>query len=213
MFLNIRYIIFDLDGTLVDSSGGVIASTNYALIQLGQPPRSPEEIKRFIGHPLEEMFESFTNAPMEKLKEKFQEKARETVIPSAQALPGTDVVLRLLYQARYRMAVATTKYIDHTKGIIDKMGWSPYFAATASGDEVAHVKPAPDSVLLAMRRLGAAADKTVMVGDTVNDIKAAKAAGISVIAIRSPFGDDDLNSHHPNMLLPRFTDLKTVFNL
>jgi HAD superfamily hydrolase (TIGR01509 family) len=213
MFLDKRYIIFDLDGTLIDSSGGVIASTNYALMQLGQPPRSPEEIKRFIGHPLEEMFSSFTDAPMDKLKEKFQEKARETIIPSTQAMPGTDEILRLLYQARYRMAVATTKYINHTHGIIAKMGWTPYFAATASGDEVAQVKPAPDLVLLAMKRLGASGDKTVMIGDTVNDIKAARAAGISVIAIRSPFGEDDLNSHHPNMLLPRFTDLKTVFNL
>lgn len=213
MFLNIRYIIFDLDGTLIDSSGGVIESTNYALTQLGETPRSPEEIKRFIGHPLEEMFESFTDAPMETLKEKFQEKARQTIIASAHALPGADEVVRLLYQARYRLAVATTKYINHTRGIIAKMGWTEFFAATASGDEVGRVKPAPDLVLLAMERLGAPADKTVMVGDTVNDIKAARAAGISVIAVRSPFGDDDVNRHHPNMILPRFTDLKTVFNL
>lgn len=213
MILDIRYIIFDLDGTLIDSSVGVIESTNYALTEAGQPPRSPEEIKKFIGHPLEEMFGSFTDAPMEKLKAKFQEKARETMILSAKALPGVDEVLRLLYQARYRMAVATTKYINHTRGIIAKLGWSPYFAVTASGDEVAQVKPAPDLVVLAMERLGASPNKTVMIGDTVNDIRAAREAGISVIAIRSPFGNDDLNSYRPNLLLPRFTDLKAIFNL
>ncbi len=213
MFLNIRYIIFDLDGTLIDSSSGVIASTNFALTQLGQPSRSPEEIKRFIGHPLEEMFGSFTDAPMDKLIEKFHEKARETMVASATALPGTEEIVKLLYQARYHLAVATTKYLNHTQGIIDKMGWSQYFEATASGDEVPRVKPAPDLVRLAMERLGASAGNTVMVGDTVNDIEAARAAGIAVIAVRSPFGDDDLNSHHPNMLVPRFTDLKALFNL
>ncbi len=213
MFLDKRYIIFDLDGTLIDSSEGVIASTNYALTELGQPPRTPEEIKRFIGHPLEEMFGTFTDAPMEKLREKFHEKARETMVASTKALPGTDDILRLFYQARYRLAVATTKYSHHTEGIIAKMGWAGFFTATASGDEVARVKPAPDLVSLALKRLGATPDKAVMVGDTVNDIMAARAAGIPVIAIRSPFGENDLNRHHPNMLLPRFTDLKTVFNL
>ena len=213
MFLNIRYIIFDLDGTLIDSSGGVVESTNYALTQLGESPRSPEEIGRFIGYPLEDMFAAFTDAPMEKLKEKFQEKARETIIASTQALPGADEIIRLLYQARYRLAVATTKYVNHTRGIIAKMGWTEFFAVTASGNEVARVKPAPDLVLLAMDRLGASPDKTVMVGDTVNDIEAARAAGISIIAVRSPYGDGDLNRHRPNLLLPRFTDLKTIFNL
>jgi len=213
MFLNIRNIIFDLDGTLIDSSAGVIESTNYALTESGQPARSPEEIKRFIGHPLEEMFGSFTDAPMEKLIEKFHEKARQTMVNSAKALPGTEEVVKLLYQARYHLAVATTKYLIHTKGIIAKMGWSRYFEATASGDEVPHVKPAPDLVLLAMDRLGASPETTIMIGDTVNDIEAARGAGIPVIAIRSPFGDDQLRDHRPNLLLPRFSDLKAVFNL
>ncbi len=213
MLPGVRNIIFDLDGTLIDSSAGVIEATNYALTELGEPPRRPDEIVRFIGYPLEEMFAAFTDTPIEQLSAKFQERARTSVAASARALPGADEILRLLHQARYRLAIATTKFTVHTEAIIRKMNWTQCISVTASGDEVSRVKPQPDLILLAIKRLGAGPDDTVMVGDTVNDILAARAAGIPVIAIRSPFRNDDLSLYRPNLLLPKFTDLKTVFNL
>jgi len=213
MLQDIEHIIFDLDGTLIDSSAGVIEATNYALAELGEAPRQRKEIIRYIGYPLEDMFASFTKLPADKLAEKFQEKARITVVASTIALPGVEDTLRLLYRARFKMGIATTKYDYHTEAIIKKLNWANYFSATASGNEVEKVKPHPDLVRLAIDRLGGRAEKTIMVGDTVNDILAARAAGIPVIAIRSKFGNDDLRAHRPNLLLPRFTDLKTVFNL
>ncbi len=213
MLLDIECIIFDLDGTLIDSSKGVIEATNYALTELGEPPRDPDEIIRYIGYPLDDMFAAFTDLPAGRLAAKFQERAKKTVVASAVALPDVDETIRLLYQARFRMGIATTKYDYHTDAIIEKMNWKEYFAATASGNEVQNVKPYPDLILLAMKRLGGTPEKTIMVGDTVNDIHSARAAGIPIIAVKSDFGNDDLRAYRPNLLLPRFTDLKTVFNL
>jgi phosphoglycolate phosphatase len=213
MFSKIKFVIFDLDGTLVDSSEGVVEATNYALKKLGQPIRGKEEISRFIGYPLDVMFPTFCDAPVTDLKAAFQEKAAVVMQALTHPLPGTEDILAMLAGAGFTMAVATTKFKIHTDGIIDKFGWRKYFKALASGDEVRHVKPAPDLVDLAIRRLDADKEKTVMVGDTVNDIYSAKGAGIKTIAVVSPFGNDDLAQAGPDRLLNSLNDLRMVFDL
>ncbi|MCP4568576.1 MAG: HAD family hydrolase [FCB group bacterium] len=209
----IKNIIFDLDGTLIDSSEGVIEATNYALTSLGQKPRLPEEIKRFIGYPLDIMFPSFCDAPIAELKAAFQRNARESMIASSVPLPGVNKVLPLFPAKGLTMAIATTKFSIHTTGIVEKLGWGKYFAALVSGDEVKRVKPAPDIVELALARLEGNTADSIMIGDTVNDIKAAHAAGIKAIAIRSPFGNDDFGASEPDFILERFSDLKQLFGL
>jgi len=209
----IKYLIFDLDGTLIDSSAGVIEATNYALEKMGQSKRSPDEIKKFIGFPLDIMFPAFCSAPVKQLKEAFQEKGRGLIVDKSVALDGVDAFLPKLAAAGYRMAVATTKFKHHTRGALEKFGWDKYFIATASGDEVANVKPAPDLIELALQRLGADPSKSVMIGDTVNDIKAARQAGLAVIAVRSPFGADDLASYNPDFLIDKLTDLAELLNM
>ena len=211
-FAKLKNIIFDLDGTLIDSSTGVIESTNYALKALNQPTRSDEEIKRFIGYPLDKMFPAFCDAPVDRLKAAFQVKAQEAIIASAEPLPGVEALLPLI-AGRYRLGIATTKFSVHTEGIIKKLGWDDYFKTLVSGNEVINVKPAPDIVELALARLEGTAADTVMIGDTVNDVLAARGAGIKVIAMRSPFGDDDLESSEPDIIIESFADLKRVFDL
>jgi len=213
MFAGLQNIIFDLDGTLIDSSAGVIEATNYALLAVGENPRTPVEITRYIGHPIEEMFASFCQAPMDQLKAAFQEKARFSVLSAARPLAGVDLLLPRIHAHGYRLGIATTKFTIHTEGIVKKLGWSRYFSALASGDEVAHVKPAPDIVLLAMARLGGSPNDTIMVGDTSIDIQAAHGAGLKVIVIKSPFGNNDIDIFKPELKLNSFDDLREVFGV
>lgn len=213
MFADVRNIIFDLDGTLIDSSEGVVEAANYALVKLGQKPRSPEEIKKYIGYPLEEMFSSFCSAPLDRLAEAFQEKGRGTIMASTRPMPGAEEVIKAFWSAGFSLAIATTKYVVHTEGIIRKLGWDRYFSVLASGDEVARVKPAPDLIELALARLHAAKETSVVVGDTVNDIWAARAAGLKVISVVSPFGNHDLTRYHPDLMLESLDELKDLFQL
>ncbi len=185
-----RNVIFDLDGTLIDSSAGVVQATNYALAMLGLPTRDPAEIVTYIGYPLDVMFADFTDAPYPELARHFQVKARETVVESTTALPFAHETIVDLHRTGYRLAIATTKIRIHIDLILEKCGWRQYFAATVGGDEVTAVKPAPDAFTLAMQRLGADARDTIVVGDTVNDILGATAAGLPVIAVKSPFGQN-----------------------
>jgi HAD superfamily hydrolase (TIGR01509 family) len=213
MIAKIRNIIFDLDGTLIDSSEGVVEATNHALAQVGEKPRTTAEITRFIGHPIEEMFASFCRAPMAELKAAFQEKARVSVVASAMPLAGVETLLPQFRDHGYHMAIATTKFAIHTNGIVRKFGWDVFFEVLASGDEVAHVKPAPDIIHLAMNRLGGTPENTIMIGDTSIDVQAAHGAGLNVIVIKSPFGDNETDRYRPELTLERFSDLRQVFGL
>ncbi len=184
-------MIFDLDGTLIDSSDGVIESVNYSLQQMGEPEQPAEVIRPFIGFPLSTMYPHFSDKPIDQLYKHFQVKAKTAVVASTVILPAVEEVLSYLKSAGYSMAIASTKIRQHIEGVIKKFGWEQYFDVYAGGDEVTHVKPDPEIMRLVLERMNCTADQTVMIGDTINDVMAAKAVPMSVIAVEPPYGGKD----------------------
>lgn len=204
----VRNLIFDLDGTLIDSSEGVVAAVNYSLQRMGQPTQPAETIKKYIGYPMERMYADFTDAPADELQAHFQEKAAQTIVVSTVVLPGVSEVLQLLADRGYRMAVASTKVRRHVDGILAKFSWSPIFEVTLGSDDVAVPKPAPDIFRLVLTRLRAKPSQTVVIGDTVNDVLAARAVPMTVVAVSSPFGDErDLRASGPDFFIRSIKDL------
>ena len=209
----IHNLIFDLDGTLIDSSDGVVEAVNYSLQQVGQPQQSPEAIKPFIGYPLETMYPHFTDAPLDKLLEHFRVKAVETIVVSTSPLAGVEEVLSLLQAEGFKMAIATTKIRMHIDGILAKLGWELTFSATVAGDEVSRVKPDPEALELALMRLHARADETLMIGDTINDVLAARAVPMKVVAVASPYGmKNDLVKSEADHHIKSVADLPGLLN-
>jgi len=184
----VRTLIFDLDGTLIDSSEGVVDAANYALRQMGQPEKSPETIKRYIGFPLHRMFADFTSVSPVALYDHFQVRAAKTVVASVRPLDGVEAVLLELHRRGFTMAIVTTKTRSHLDGIVTKLGWTKYFPANISGSDVAAPKPDPEAFAMALRRLNCAAESALVVGDTINDIMAARAIPMKVASVPSPYG-------------------------
>jgi len=206
-------IIFDLDGTLIDSSDGVVEAVNYSLEQLGVPKQPPEVIKTYIGYPLEYMYPNFTDKPFAELREHFRVRAAETVVSSTNALPGSDDVIRTLVKSNLALGIATTKIRSHLDGIIAKMNWAEYFRGLAGGDEVKNVKPKPDIIELVIDRMNVTGHDTLMVGDTINDVLAARAAGLKVAAVASPYGrHDELKDSNPDFFLESLSELPALVN-
>ena len=204
----IRTILFDLDGTLIDSSEGVVDATNYALRQMGQPEQPPDAIKRYIGYPLHRMFSAFTSVSAGELYSHFQVRAAETVVASALPLDGVNGVLKTLHDRGYEMTIVTTKTRAHLDGIVAKLGWTTYFPTTISGSDVTAPKPDPEAFALALQRLDCAADSALVVGDTVNDILAAHRIPIRVASVRSPYGGhDDVAALGPDYSLNHLEEL------
>ncbi len=205
---HIHTIIFDLDGTLIDSSDGVVEAVNYSLEQMGEPIQPPEKIKPFIGFPLTVMYPYFSDKPVKELYAHFQVKAAETVVASTVMLPGVEPVLQQLKDLGYTLTIASTKIRKHISGVVDKFDWGKYFKTFSGGDEVKHVKPAPDIFALTLEKIQASKEESIVVGDTVNDIHAAQALQIPVIAVHSPYGNKkELEESSPNYIIDHIEQL------
>jgi phosphoglycolate phosphatase-like HAD superfamily hydrolase len=207
-FDNIKNLIFDLDGTLIDSSGGVIEATNYALKIMGEPIRRPEEIKKFIGYPLDTMFRAFSDKSYDEFWKYFQVKARATVVGHSITLDGSDPVLRELHKRGYRLGIGTTKIRIHIEMIMAKFGWESLIEAYAGADDVRRVKPDPEVFNMVLDMMHADPAETLVVGDTENDVIAAKAAGIGVIGVKSIFGGSAaLEKSAPDLIIGSLHEL------
>lgn len=183
-------------------------AVNHSLKMTGQPTRSAEAISRYIGFPLRQMYAEFGVGPFDLLYRHFQDHAAVSVIEAAQPLAGAEHVVRHLYASGYRMAIATTKVRRHLDQIVDKLGWREYFETLVGGDEVAMPKPDPAAFRLAISRLGARMEEAVVVGDTTNDILAAKELSIPAVAVKSPYGGNDaLLASAPDYLIDTIADL------
>jgi phosphoglycolate phosphatase len=209
-----KHLIFDLDGTLIDSSDGVVEAVNYSLTQMGEKPQPPEVIKPYIGFPLEEMYPNFTDAPYKELYAHFTVRAAETVVASTTALPHVEEVLIRLHKNNLKLAIGTTKIKRHVDGIIAKLGWNDYFDVLVGGDEAVRFKPDPAVFQIALKRLNAAPVDTMVVGDTINDVLAAKAVPMAVTAVASPYGNSDsLVASQPDHFIQDIRELPELLGL
>ncbi len=211
-FDNIKNIIFDFDGVLIDSSQAVVEATNYALEKLGDPARQPGEIRRFIGYPLEEMFYAFSQNSYEKFWEFFREKAREVVADGTCALDDADEILHKLSERGYNLGLGTTKISQHIKLILEKFDWTNLLKITVGADQVSKVKPDPEVFNKVRKLMNGELNNTVVVGDTINDIYAARAASLPVIGVKSPFGGDDkMVESNPDFIITHLKELLVIF--
>ena len=207
----INYLIFDLDGTLIDSSAGVVEATNYGLESIGENKRTPDEIKKFIGYPLDEMFHTFSKGSYDKFWENFQKKGLEVIAAYSRPLDGADDVLRELHQRGYIMGIATTKIRVHINRILDRFRWRNLFDGFIGADDVTSVKPHPEALLKLQRKIGGNHNNTLVIGDTENDVYAAHAADIPVIGLISSFGDNErLQQSQPDIILDNLGQLSDL---
>jgi phosphoglycolate phosphatase len=207
------HLIFDLDGTLIDSSAGVIEAVNYAYAQVGHTPPDEATIRKSIGYPLEQLFREHSDYPERELYDHFQVHAAESVVGATVALDSADDTLRALRAQGYVLGIATTKIRSHIHKILSKLGWVNLFEAVVGGDDVRRVKPEPDAFLLAMKKMATSPGQSIIIGDTENDVLAAKAIPVRVIAVKSPYGGHEkLAEMAPDFFIDRLSELIPILN-
>jgi phosphoglycolate phosphatase len=177
----LKTVVFDLDGTLVDSLPDIIASFQYGFASLGLPAPTDEEVRPFIGHPLEAMYAHFAPAHATTLCTVYREHYARNFTRRSRPFPGVPELLRTLRERGYTLAIATTKRTDMARRFVEALGMRPAVDHVQGTDGFPH-KPAPDVIHRALGALGHA-EGLWMVGDTTHDIQAGRAAGLRTYAV------------------------------
>jgi len=196
-------VLFDLDGTLVDSRDDVAASVNVGLEHLGSAPREIAEIARHIGEPLTDIFRAFlAGAGPSDIEEACAAYRRHFFDNCARKSTLYSGVLACIERlAPIPLGIATSKATFQAVRVCEVFGIDRFFRAIQGCDGIAH-KPDPAVVLAALGRLGVAPKEAWMVGDTVFDIRAGRAAGCRTCAVTYGIGEkEELAAERPDLLV------------
>lgn len=177
-------ILFDLDGTLVDSGKDIAEAANRTLVRLGLETLPEEEIISFVGDGIRRLMEKtlgpFPDLDIDAAVKDFRADYRQSCLVHTVPFPGIMDLLRDLQD--HPLAVVTNKPARFSKAILDGLGMTAYVDAMVGGDE-AELKPSGEPLLLACRRLGVEPASGLMVGDFENDIQAGRAAGMQTCGV------------------------------
>ncbi len=206
-------LIFDLDGTLIDSSDDIAWSANRTLEYMGYRERPLESIKEHIGwgvkNLLEKLMPQESNERIEEARRKFLEYYGGHLIVATRLYPGVMDTLRYFRDRKKHMAVVTNKPEALTHGIIEGLGLERFFDVVVGGDTVGNKKPHPEPVIKVLDRLGIPPDRAVFVGDSPVDCQSACAAGVDVVGVAYGFrGREELEGAGCGIIIDTFPELK-----
>jgi phosphoglycolate phosphatase len=197
-------IIFDLDGTLVDASPDLHTAVNLTLAERGFATRSLDDIHRFIGDGARElMLRSLPDEHkglIDEMVPRFLEHYDARVFDKTHAYPGMEVALDSLVSVA--KAVSSNKPEKQTRKILAALGWTHHFRCILGGDSRPFKKPDPRMLTAICDELGVPPSRSVMVGDGLQDIVAAHAAGMPCIGVTWGFtAVEVLRSHGADELV------------
>jgi len=206
-------LIFDLDGTLIESKWDIAASVNLTLAEMGLPQRPLEEIFGFVGDGVKKLLRQ---AVGEDNPDRFGEALRvfrghylAHCLDRTRFYPGIERMLQ--HFGRTSKAVATNKSIEFTNAILQGLG-AEHFLVVVGGDNGFGLKPEPGMLLHIMERLQASPDRTVLVGDSTNDINGGHNAGIRVCAVGYGMGNRErMTACRPDWFIERPEELMEIF--
>jgi len=206
----VRLLVFDLDGTLVDSKEDLANAVNVAVESFDLPPLPHPLIYSYVGDGASMLIRRAL--PKEKagllpeVLDRFLEYYRRHLLDTTRAYPGVVGALRK-WAGIYRMALLTNKGVEMTREILSGLSLDGYFFDVRGGDSFDTKKPDPEGLLHILREAGIEAAEAVMVGDSLNDVQAGKAAGSVTCGVTYGLGASGCAEHPPDFTVDRCPDL------
>ena len=204
-------ILFDWDGTLVDSFAFLHAAHNYTRGQFGFDPLSLDEWSGYFGQPRERLYTEIYGAEnIEEAKKHFEFYVMENHKEGVKPLPGAQGLLETVHKLNIAGGVVTNKKSELVGAEIEHCGWNPYFVSVVGAGEAEADKPSSAPVHLAVEKTGiqVKSDNIWFVGDTDNDLAAANAANCtSVLIADGPHSADLLEKYKVHLHFKNCTEL------
>ena len=209
--------MFDLDGTLVDSVPDLAFAVDAMLTKLGQPKASMEQVRLWVGNGAQMLVKRALSQCMlpKEIEGSYLDKAMALFFEYYEKVNGSKSqlypqVLETLNKLRKEipfLVLITNKPEQFTRPLLDHHSL-PKFDLVVCGDTLKRKKPAPDQLLYCLEKLGCNAEESIMVGDSVSDIKAAQAANIPVVCVSYGYNQgQDLSAYKPDLIIHNIESL------
>lgn len=222
MLKKTEMVLIDVDGTLVDSVPDLTFCVDAMMERLDLPPRGETKVRQWVGNGVERLIkrallDSLEGEPEESLYQKaepiFLELYKENTSKRSRLYPGVKEGLSWLKSQGYRLGSVTNKAAQFTHPLLKDLGIIDYFEIIVSGDTLPEKKPHPAPLLHAARFFGIAPEKALMVGDSISDVKAARAAGFQIICLSYGYNHGvDIRGSHPDGVIDSLIEIKSLLN-
>ncbi|MBK5941614.1 phosphoglycolate phosphatase [Halochromatium roseum] len=210
-------VLIDLDGTLVDSVPDLTFCVDEMMARLGRPPRGEPAVRQWVGNGVERLVVRALigqldgepdAADFERALPIFLELYAENTAVRSVLYPGVREGLDLLRARGYRLGCVTNKAGRFTEPLLQAVGIRDAFELVVSGDALPEKKPSPLPLLHAAKHFGVEPAAALMLGDSVSDVRAARAAGFAIICVSYGYNHgDDIRTAEPDAVIDALTEL------
>jgi pyrophosphatase PpaX len=211
---SINTVLFDLDGTLIDTNELIIASFLHTLEVYRPGEYKREDVLPFIGPTLMETFSKINPSQCEEMCQtyrKFNIANHDSLVREYEGVYETVATLK---EKHFKLAVVTTKMLNTTMMGLRLTKLEPFFDTIVALDHVEHPKPNPEPIFKALSQLGSKPEEAIMVGDNYHDILAGKNAGTKTAGVSWTLkGRESLEVHHPDYMLDNMRDLLPILGV
>lgn len=208
MTKKIDTVLFDLDGTLINTIDLIVASFLHTMDTYYPGKYEREDVVSFIGPPLSETFWNLDPAKVEEMTTTYRAFNHEKHDELVGEYEGVKETLEKLVEQHFKLGIVTTKRLETAVKGLQLMDLEHFFPVVISLDEVTKYKPDPEPLNLALEKLDSTANKAIMVGDSEHDILGGKNTGTKTAGVSwSIKGREHLASYDPDVMLETMTDL------
>ena len=213
--MEFNLLIFDLDGTLVDTAQDVHFCINETRAQMGLPPLSMEDARKSIGPGPDTFVDLVLPKEKKHLLDEFIKAFRscyfDHLVDHSLPFDGVVDLLNELQNQGISLAVATNKPRRYTDKLLRDLDLLKYFSGIFTPDDVSSRKPDPEIILKVLEIMDAPAERTLLIGDTDNDILAGKGAGVRTCGVTYGYGPEDvLQALHPDFIIDHPEELLEI---
>lgn len=208
-------LVFDLDGTLVDTAPDLAAATNHVLTRFSLPPVDETEIRRYVGSGALAMIKGALKAhgrtisedELMDLFEMFITHYAANIANTSRPYPGAIAALETFKGEGARLAVCTNKLETHARLLLDALGMSGHFHALTGRDTLGASKPDPRHLTGTIDLARGDTRRAIMIGDSETDIATAKAARIPVVAVDFGYAAGPVADYGPDAIISNYNEL------